>query len=226
MSETDPIVARKASRQEAKLRQFDRLKLIEKSVQQSRGDRGISDHDQHFRGKWNYDMAADSDIFTRGCPLCFQVYSDFEVTAVSPCWHCRDKISLSSAIGIAGSVSMDFDDRYSHEEVHAPDDVGQVEFIQDQIHRIESKKEVFKSDLRDAIRHHVITQRIGYGGWEAYNNVVRYRKALRDHMKGEVTKVQGLQDRIDAIEAGTEHEFLEEILRKGRALQKAKKLSY
>lgn len=55
------------------------------------------------RGPWAYDISADHDIDTAFCPMCRSAYSDYEVTAVVPCWRCRDSVSLASIGGIGQS---------------------------------------------------------------------------------------------------------------------------
>jgi hypothetical protein len=46
-------------------------------------------------GPWGYEIQADQEVEYRCCPLCFRAYSDYENTAVVPCWQCRDEVPLS-----------------------------------------------------------------------------------------------------------------------------------
>ena len=125
------LETRKEERKAAKERAVARRALIAESIRQQRVIRDINDVRSDKVGAWNYELSADSDINRRCCPLCFQAYSDFELTAVVPCWHCRDKIPLAQAVAVAASVSTPEDDT-------APvprelDDRLMVEFLQKRI---------------------------------------------------------------------------------------------
>lgn len=47
-------------------------------------------------GVYQYGLTADQDIEERTCPQCFRPFSDYEDTAVFPCWQCRYEVPLAS----------------------------------------------------------------------------------------------------------------------------------
>lgn len=61
--------------------------------------RGLAIHDEDIdnedatalsvKGPWGYPVSVDGDPTIAFCPKCFSHYSDFEKTAVVPCWNCR-----------------------------------------------------------------------------------------------------------------------------------------
>ena len=102
-----PLAKRKKERKERKARMAARLVLIRKRLHQNRSVSDVGDEGRRMPGPWNYGIAADTDISQRCCPLCLQAYSDFEQSAVVPCWHCRDKIPLAKAVAVGSEVYWD-----------------------------------------------------------------------------------------------------------------------
>lgn len=215
-NEKEALARRKESRRGLKTRHAERLKLIRQSVNQARNF-GIGDKESHYRGAWDYEIAADSDIFTRCCPLCFQAYSDFEVTALSPCWHCRDKMSLCSAVAIGDSVSIVVEDRYSHEEPCELDDNTQLEFLREEIGNIERRETFYVEELGDALRCQAVEP-----CYKNQHHVWRCKARLNEHLSLRESDIANLEERISAIQSGKEKEYLANIVEKEKALQAGK----
>jgi hypothetical protein len=76
----------------------ERRELIQKRYEKAirRGVASPTSNLEGRKGPWGYRLTADQDIDERGCPLCFRNYSDYEVTALAPCWRCRDEVSLAN----------------------------------------------------------------------------------------------------------------------------------
>lgn len=203
---TDTLQNRRKARQEAKARAAARLKLIENSVQQARTTRDINDVRSDKVGAWNYELSADSDIYKRCCPLCFQAYSDFELTAVVPCWHCRDKMPLAQAISIAASVSVPMEDN-NPPEIEGSDDV-MISYLLDQIQQMRIwKTEAFEAS-RKSYKHempHVAAAKKR----RAKERGVAYRE-----------QIKSLSKRLRLIQAGKEREFFEGVLGESKARQR------
>jgi len=207
LSETTyPLQDRKRTRQEAKARAAARLKLIEKSVQQARTTRDINDVRSDKVGAWNYELSADSDIHRRCCPLCFQAYSDFELTAVVPCWHCRDKIPLAQAISIAASVSVPMEDN-NPPEIEGSDDV-MISYLLNQIQQMRIRKtEAFEAGRKSY-------------KYEMPHVAAAIKRNAKKRGAEYRERIKSLSKRLKLIRDGRESEFFEGVLGESRARQK------
>lgn len=212
MTETEKeskLEERRRSRKDAKDRAASRLKLIKALLYQKRTTRDINDVRSDKIGAWNYELSADSDIHKRCCPLCFQAYSDFELTAVVPCWHCRDKIPLSQAIAIGASVSMPIEES-NPLEIEVSDDV-MIHYLLDRIQQLENNR---KSILREA------REISKYEQPHTANALKRNAEKLAAECS---QRGKDLKKRLRLTRAGREEEFFEDVLEKSR--KKQRKLS-
>lgn len=157
----------------------------------------------------NYELSADSDIHKRCCPLCFQAYSDFELTAVVPCWHCRDKIPLAQAIAIGASVSVPSEDRPTA-EIGAADDEGMINFLLGQVDLITATQEAIKREAEEICADAESTHQMK----------VSANSKAGAYARDQIPAVTELRRRADLIRAGREDEFFEGILQESRDRQR------
>jgi len=141
MANIKTLEQRKLERKTRKAQRAERLEMIRHAVNQSRSVADIDDIKSDKAGPWNYPLSADSDIHQRCCPLCFQAYSDFERTAVVPCWHCREKMELREA-ELLGSAAL------------PPDSLAPFEISPEKSDELEARSmltrlEHFRSKLRE-----------------------------------------------------------------------------